>query len=472
MHFNPEKVRLISIVSVISLIGLVSIQLYLFANTVELEKQVFARSVRTAMQLVVRRLELSETMRNVTTGRSVIVQRQTLMRRSPPTAQVDSLLPDPGAVTRKRMMVEQVLDRMIFQERKPVDVRITPARMDSLIKTSLHDVGIRLDYAYGITRPEHRVFHFIQPEQYANHLSTSGYRTRLFPNDILLNDTGLVLYFPDETVFLLKQIGPMLGVTLLLSGVLVCCFLITLRTAVNQRRLYDRLVNYINNMTHEFKTPISTIALAAESLNKPNTVNDPERMHLYSNIIEEENQRMQQQVDNILQITSLEEGRITLKYELIDVHVLLRKTIKSFSLQAEEKGGEIISRFEAVNSHVNADRMHMEQIFRNLLDNALKYSPAAPDISVQTDEIDARLRIRVIDKGSGIPSSSLPMVFDKYFRVPKGNRHDVKGFGIGLSYVKMMVEAHGAEIHVDSVEDEGTIVTIIWPLNEEEKGLV
>jgi two-component system phosphate regulon sensor histidine kinase PhoR len=397
----------------------------------------------------------------------------------------------------KRVLVEDVIERMVVREREPLEVRIRPALLDSLITLSLAEAGIRLSFAFGVMTagpdslrfappwsfgvapagPDSLRFalglnltaklpdslRIAHPPQYADRLASSALATPLFPNDVFFNDTRLVLYFPDQTAYLLRRIGPLLGVTLLLMGLLVWCFVVTLRTIVAQKRFYQRLVDFINNMTHEFKTPISTISVAAETILRPDVVAQPERVGRYGTIIQEENRRMGRQVEAILQMAALEEGDYDLAPAPVDVHPVLSGLIAAFSVQAEARGGAVTGRLEADRPVIQADPVHLHGIFQNVLDNAMKYSPDAPQITVTTDDAGDRLRVRITDRGAGIPAEEILHVFDKYYRVPTGNRHDVKGFGLGLSYVKRMVEAHRGAVSIDSAPGRGTTVTMTFP---------
>ena len=224
------------------------------------------------------------------------------------------------------------------------------------------------------------------------------------------------------------------------------------------------MVDFINNMTHEFKTPISTVALASEAIVRPDVISDNEKVTKFSKMILEENARMRRQTDKILQMATLEEGDFELNPIEVDIHKLINGVLNNITLQIENRGGSINHSLEANNYILRADKDHLSNIIFNLLDNAIKYSPDNPIINVQTKNIGDTLCLTIDDKGRGISPENLKMVFKKYYRVSTGDIHDVKGFGLGLSYVKLMVEAHGGSISIKSRYERGTSVEIILPL--------
>jgi len=216
-------------------------------------------------------------------------------------------------------------------------------------------------------------------------------------------------------------------------------------------------------MTHEFKTPISTISLAGEAIGKPEVISDTEKVSRFNTVIRDETERMKMQVDKILQMAILEKGDFRLEKTDIDVHELLHKSVGNISLLVENRGGTIRTDFNAKNPTIEADRVHLSNVIHNILENAIKYSEKSPEIVISTSEIKDEIVIEISDNGSGIDPAAARMVFDKYYRVPTGNQHDVKGFGLGLSYVKLIVEAHGGKVGLRSDPGSGTKVSIHLP---------
>jgi two-component system phosphate regulon sensor histidine kinase PhoR len=259
----------------------------------------------------------------------------------------------------------------------------------------------------------------------------------------------------------------LLSSSFILLGVVVFGFVYTVRTIYKQRQFAGLMVDFINNMTHEFKTPISTIALASEALANPEIVRDENRLLRYNRIIRDENTRMRNQVEKILEMAALEEGDYELNIAAVDAHKIIADAVQNIALQIEKRGGKIECQLRAAAPVIDADEVHLANIIHNLLDNANKYSPETPVIKIATENDGDGLHIRIADNGIGLRPEDQKRVFEKYYRVPTGNVHDVKGFGLGLSYVRLMVEAHGGTITVKSEYQKGSEFEIWLPLRQE-----
>lgn len=227
-----------------------------------------------------------------------------------------------------------------------------------------------------------------------------------------------------------------------------------------QRRISKMKTEFINNMTHEFKTPLSTIAISVNALNRPNITEQPETLKRYAQIIESENFRLQDQVQRILQAATIEKEGAALKNEAIDVHELLNNALSTFKMNIETKDGTLITQFDAENSVIFADKSHLTNVFHNLIDNAIKYSPDELYISIITENVGNKINITIKDTGLGIANAHQDQIFEKFYRVPTGNLHDVKGFGIGLNYVRLIVEKQGGSIKLNSKLGKGSAFTI------------
>lgn len=388
----------------------------------------------------------------------------------------------------RRAMVGNVLDNLTITEDQPVERRIDPSLLDSLVHNSLRESGIALPCAYGVLSQRTDSLRFVRAStgsqvgtQDGTQNSAQGeqagllqqirgteFRAALFPFDFLANNTLLLLYFPDEKLFLWKAIGPMLALTILFMSVIIVCFATTLRMIVRQQQFSGRLTDFINNMTHEFKTPVSTIAVAAETMMRPEILEQPERLMRYGTVIHDENQRMKSHIDRILQMAVLEEGEYELKKAPVDVHEILTQAVEPLRLRVESREGTIRCDFRAVHKMLFADPVHLTNVFHNLLDNASKYSPDKPDISIETWDSGSTLSVRISDKGIGIGKDEQKKIFEKYYRVPTGNIHNVKGFGLGLSYVKFIADAHAVLISLESEPGMGTAITLSFPLASQE----
>ena len=374
-------------------------------------------------------------------------------------------VPSNGASVKKREeLVGRVVDKMFVAEQIPIEQRLSCAVLDSVIGKSLRESGIELPFAYGVISERSDSLQLMQPASYSSELQASEFKTRLFPNDVFFSFNRLALFFPGQQIFILKQIGPLLGLTVLFMAIIVFCFGYTIRTILRQKQFSVRLMDFINNMTHEFKTPISTVSVAAETMMHPNVIHDEEKLRRYGTVIQDENLRMKHQVDKILQMAVLEEGTYKLKCGPVDVHEIISKAAENTALQVEARAGTISCALEADSTTISADVVHFTNIINNLLDNAVKYSHERPEIKVSTRNSDGSIRITIADNGIGISEEDQRRVFEKYFRVHTGNVHNVKGFGLGLSYVKLMTEAQGGSITLNSTPGRGTSIELSFPV--------
>lgn len=271
--------------------------------------------------------------------------------------------------------------------------------------------------------------------------------------------------FPKLELAAVRQLNFWIVSSLLLL-IVVFFFSYTLSIIMRQKRVSEVKTDFINNMTHELKTPISTIALSSDVLLQDNIVEQPERLKNYATIIRNENNRLQNQVERVLQMAALDKEVIDLKKKDLDLHEFLREAVLPIELNIQERNGSIALKLEATKSHINADTVHLTNIVHNLLDNANKYSENQPKITVSTWNKGNQIVLEIADQGIGIQKAYLKQVFERFFRVPTGNRHDVKGFGLGLYYVKTLVEAHKGQVRVQSEVGKGTRFEIILPTVE------
>ncbi len=269
--------------------------------------------------------------------------------------------------------------------------------------------------------------------------------------------------FPNREAHLINQMGIWSFSSLVLLLVILF-FAYSLFVILKQKRLSEIQKDFINNMTHEFKTPISTIAVSAQVLKNPDIVNHPERLLNYSTIIEKENMRLKHQVERVLQMAKFDKDNIGLRREKVDVHEIINDAIGNIKISLQERHGVIHFDPYAVDSVISADRLHLTNVLYNLMDNAIKYCSSAPEIRITTASDGRHLRIEVRDNGLGIAHENHKKVFQKFYRVPTGNVHDVKGFGLGLHYVKSVVDAHRGTIRLQSDLGKGSIFTITLPV--------
>jgi two-component system phosphate regulon sensor histidine kinase PhoR len=249
---------------------------------------------------------------------------------------------------------------------------------------------------------------------------------------------------------------------------IIWMFSYTIATIFKQKKLSEIKNDFINNMTHEFKTPISTISLACEVLGDTTVEKSPQKLSNYVKVIKDENKRLGLLVENVLQTAVLDKGELKLKLKSLDVHEIIEDVLNNSYVQIENKKAEIEIEFDAIESIVSADRVHLSNIIYNLLDNALKYSTDNPKITIFTKSDNKGVYISVKDNGMGINKENQKRIFDKLYRVPTGNIHNVKGFGLGLSYVKAIIEKHGGSIFVESALGVGSTFTCFFPFKQNE----
>jgi two-component system, OmpR family, phosphate regulon sensor histidine kinase PhoR len=259
--------------------------------------------------------------------------------------------------------------------------------------------------------------------------------------------------------------GWMFTGSVLLIGLVSLCFGLTIQTILQQKRLSEMTSDFINNMTHELKTPIATVSLASNMLRREKIVSNPEKIIHYSGIISEENRKLQEQVEQVLRLAKLEKGDFKLNKCPVNIHEIIQNALSTIDLQVKSRNGKIKCYLNAMRQEVTADVTHLTNVVSNLLDNANKYSPEKPEITIMTHNREDGIVISVEDKGIGMSKDKQKYIFQKFYRVPTGNIHDVKGFGLGLAYVKMMVDAHKGNIYLNSEPGKGSRFDIFLPYN-------
>lgn len=341
--------------------------------------------------------------------------------------------------------------------------RIDPKLLDSLISHELGNRGIHVPFQFGVLNGVKDSLVISKTDRHAGDLMNSKYRVLLFPNDIVSKPDYLILQFPNSIRYVLSSMWLMLGSSTLFTFIIVFGFAFTIHVILRQKKLSDIKTDFINNMTHEFKTPIATISLAVDSIKDPRVSSQPEKLEYFSRIIREENKRMNKQVEHVLQMAQLEKGELSLRRETVDLHDTIRQAVDSIGMQVASRGGKIETRLEALHPAVTGDPVHLMNVVLNLLDNANKYSPEAPDILIASNDHPGGILISVRDQGMGMTKETQKRIFEKFYRVPTGNIHDIKGFGLGLSYVKAIVEKHRGWIRLDSDPGKGSTFEIYIP---------
>lgn len=364
----------------------------------------------------------------------------------------------------KTFLVSDIVKSLIEVDMsESIEDRVKMKSLDSLLNHSLFTRGIKAKYEYCILDEDQNVrLASTSGAGAPDHEEANAYRIRLFPKDIIQDVAFLVVSFPGKTGYILQTNWIILVSSILFLIGIGYTYYFALRTIVRQRNLSEVRNDFINNMTHELKTPISTISLAIEFL-KDGGVEDKQLTNRYINMIGDENKRLAQQVEKVLQSAIWGTGDFQLKLESVELNSLLRDVYEKFEIQAREREADFKFSSDAAGS-IEGDRVHLSNMVFNLLDNALKYSKEErPKIEMSLSQQNGNYIISVEDNGIGISSENQKKIFDKMYRVPTGNVHDVKGFGLGLSYVKIIAERHGGYVTVESQPGRGSTFEIHLP---------
>lgn len=352
----------------------------------------------------------------------------------------------------------------VFKDYKktfPIEERINNRELNATLKEELIRNNINIDYKYGV---------------YNNGLATklkSGYYTintekslsyPLFINNEGKSDYTLYIDFPEKNKHILSDISYILLLSLFFIFIIVVAFSSSLYQLVKQKKISEIKTDFINNMTHEFKTPIATINLALDSIKNPKIISDESKVLRYIKMIRDENKRMHGQVENVLRISRLEKNQIEIHKEDVEMHDIIDDAITHVSLLVIDKQGTITTHFHALQSEVLVNQFHMTNVLVNILENGLKYSENQPKIDVFTESTNKNFIIKIKDEGIGMSKTTQKYIFDKFYREQKGNIHDVKGHGLGLAYVKEIVEKHHGTVFVESEKGKGSTFIVKLPL--------
>lgn len=364
-----------------------------------------------------------------------------------------------GRLNNKTILLENIMGR-ILSEPPDLNERISKEDISSLLDETLGRAGINIHFEFGVNDGNAIIF---STEKYSLHASSSKFLRQLFPNDPVPGQHRLTLYFPGEDKYLFRQVGFTGFITIFITLTLIFFSALNLIIITRQKRLSEIRSDFINNMTHELKTPVSTIHLASQMLSDKTIANRETTIENISRILNDESVRLKYQVEKVLQASIFDRGTMDLKFTKTDLQLLLGNIVENFSLIIGERNGTIESDFKAISAVSMIDEDHFTNVISNLLDNAIKYTSGQPELKVSVSENKEKIIISVSDKGMGISKENLKRIFEKFYRVPTGNIHNVKGFGLGLSYVKKVVEGHGGTIDVRSQVNKGTTFEIILP---------
>lgn len=368
----------------------------------------------------------------------------------------------------QRALLDEVVYNILYTASdKPLNKRINFKQLDLFLKTELLNNGIDIPYHFTVTdRDGTEVYHCLD---YTKEGSENTYPQVLFKNDPPARMATVNIHFPTLNSYIFSSVKFMIP-SLIFTFVLLVTFIFTIYIIFRQKKLTEIKNDFINNMTHEFKTPISTISLAAQMLKDPAVGKSPAMFQHISGVINDETKRLRFQVEKVLQMSMFEKQKATLKMKEVNANDLIAGVVNTFTLKVEKYNGKITSNLDAVNPDIFVDEMHFTNVIFNLLDNAVKYKKQEGELllNVRTWNESGKLYISIQDNGIGIKKENLKKIFDKFYRVHTGNLHDVKGFGLGLAYVKKIIQDHKGAIRAESELNVGTKFIIVLPLLKNE----
>ncbi|KFE98607.1 histidine kinase [Chryseobacterium formosense] len=345
----------------------------------------------------------------------------------------------------------------------PLTKRVDPTVLDSVITKELRMKGITAEFGYGITDKNNKLTNIVN-KVFKEKKDTNSYSYPLFTDTKDRTLYTLALVFPKKEYSLAMNNWPMLLGTFLSLLTILGIYIISINYMMRQKKLAEVKTDFINNMSHEFKTPLATISVATDSLANDKIATNPDKVKYYSNLIKQENLRMKKQVENVLNMSKLERNEVELFLKETNVRELIKKTTESFNLIIQQRNGILTEEFNATHYIFKIDEFHISNMLVNLLDNANKYSPETPEISIKTKNEGNWYVLEIADKGMGMETQNKTKIFEKFFREETGNIHNVKGQGLGLSYVKKIVELHKGQIIVESQKDQGSKFIIKLPM--------
>lgn len=510
---KERRIKIIIGLMTVALLGLIGFQYYLIKSLVKVEQERFDRLVSEALNSVVTKIDRKEalsavqnkmaqqidtihhagglTIKKVTNDSLVdieqIITNQNgfkFVTKSGDQTSTNSVVileekvsgltgeeifinenQDTVLISKYNLVTEVVTD--LLTKKIDLETRLSSLPLDSLLNQELVNRGIELSHEYGVVNKESK-FIFVSEVSDSNKVVNSEYSVTLFPMDLTGNRNQLKVYFADTSTYILGNITWMLllsGLFILTIGII---FFITIQMLLRQKKITEIKNDLINNITHEFKTPLSTISIATETLIDPDFRNDSSQLKKYTSLISTENKRLTAMVESLLSAAAFESNNYKLKLEKVSIHSIIEKVFEDNATFFKMHSAEVNLFLNAANNFSIVDKFHLANVFKNILENAVKYNEATPKLEISTVNKNSSILISFKDNGIGISKEHQAKIFDTFYRVPTGNIHNVKGNGIGLSYVKKMVTAHNGKIELISKLNFGSTFTITLPVVENE----
>lgn len=360
----------------------------------------------------------------------------------------------------RKQLYEDTFKTLLKERDIPIYKRVTPIQVKTLLSRELRSEGIDLNFEFSIYDDD--LATKVQTENFEKNINNYG--VPIFLDNNKESSYNLWVDFPERKRYLFSSIIRMIILSIIFTSIIIIAYVSAIYQLIRQRQISQIKTDFINNMTHEFKTPIATINLALDSIKNPKIINDQDKVKRYLGMIKEENKRMHAQVENVLRISKLEKNELNISKERLKLHDLVEDAITHVELIVEDRKGYVKTHLNAVKSSVLANETHFTNVLVNILDNAIKYSDNAPKIDVYTENIGNNIIVRISDQGNGMSKQVAKRVFEKFYREHTGNVHNVKGHGLGLAYVKRIVDDHQGHISVESEKGKGSTFIIKMPL--------
>lgn len=465
---NKKIIWGIIIVMSVALLGIAVTQFIWIKAQVDLNEKNFDDRVIMAMNKVKARLQKdTETKDFVTSYRNLQSQKNNINFEH--SKQISNIL-------LKDQTYQKYADILRTIDPEGMLENIEKENLDRYIREELEDQGVDLRYDYGVYSNKHNDFVIrngnfaVQVEGNSSPayvgatrgLYDSKYKVQLFNDED--SPTGfLKVFFPSKRSWLWASVLPSMLSSFLFTSLILICFAYTIFVIFRQKKVSEMKTDFINNMTHEFKTPIATISLATDSITNDTVISNTDKVKRFAGIIKQENKRMLNQVEKVLQMARIDKKDFDLKITDVNINDVVYQASENARLKVTQREGNLITQLNATNPFIEGDLTHISNIIHNLLDNAEKYSKERPNIAITTETLENGVQVEIKDTGIGMTKEAIKHIFDKFYRVHTGNRHDVKGFGLGLSYVKALMNAHKGTVKVDSELGVGSTFTLFFP---------